>query len=184
MLYCSWVNLLNAIYMNLFKPDSFLLFLVCRIRLLCSLASDYLLLYNFHASVYKAFIYLLFLYIVIVLFPVQVLVVDTVTRPVLLYFPSSTKKDWHHSRAWWKFQNTQFTRHEVLVQYLVEEMTSSSAIMPTLIFIRTQTLMAGTTQCQVEYITVEQSLLGLIISRLMKWRFFILYESRVIETAW
>ena len=167
MLYCSWVNLINAIYMNLFKPDSFLLFLVYRIRLLCSLASDYLLLYNFHASVYKAFIYLLFLYIVIVLFPVQVLVVDTVTRPVLLYFPSSTKKDWHHSRA-----------------YLVEEMTSSSAIMPTLIFIRTQTLMAGTTQCQVEYITVEQSLLGLIISRLMKWRFFILYESRVIETAW
>ena len=82
-----------------------------------------------------------------------------------------------------KIPNTQFTRHEVLVQYLVEEMTSSSAIMPTLIFIRTQTLMAGTTQCQVEYITVEQSLLGLIISRLMKWRFFILYESRVIETA-
>ena len=54
---------------------------------------------------------------------------------------------------------------------------------PTLIFIRTQTLMAGTTQCQVEYRTVEQSLLGLIISRLMKWRFFISYESRVIETA-
>ena len=87
MLYCLWVNLLNAIYMNLFKPDSFLLFLVYRIRLLCSLASDYLVLYNFHASVGKAFIY-------------QVLVVDTVARPVLLYFPSSTKKDWHHSRAW------------------------------------------------------------------------------------
>ena len=70
-----------------------------------------------------------------------------------------------------------------LVQYLVEEMTSSSAIMPTLIFIRTQTLMAGTTQCQVDYRTVEQSLLGLIISSLMKWRFFISYESRVIQTA-
>ena len=55
--------------------------------------------------------------------------------------------------------------------------------MPTLIFIRTHTLMAGTTQCHVEYITVEQSFLGLIILRLMKWKFFILYESRVIETA-
>ena len=54
--------------------------------------------HNFYASIYKAFIYLLFHYIVVnVLFPVQVLVVHLLTRPVLSYFPSSTKKDWHHS---------------------------------------------------------------------------------------
>ena len=70
-----------------------------------------------------------------------------------------------------------------MVQHLVEDTTSTSAIMPTVTLNHTQTLvMAATTQCKVEYRTGEQSWLGLTSSHLMRWRCFISAESRDIET--
>ena len=140
--------------------------------------------HNFYASIYKAFIYLLFHYIVVnVLFPVQVLVVHLLTRPVLSYFPSSTKKDWHHSRARWKIRHTQFIGTEVMVQHLVEDFQSTSAIMPTVTLVHTHAFMVCTTHCQVEYRTSKHSLLGLTTSHPMRWKYFISPESHYWETT-
>ena len=51
----------------------------------------------------------------IVLLCIQIPVAHTATRRTRLYFPSLTMKDWHHSRAWWIVQNTQFIGTEVMV---------------------------------------------------------------------
>ena len=70
-----------------------------------------------------------------------------------------------------------------MVQHLVQDGTSTSAIMPTVTLIHTQTLaVATTTQYQVEYRTGEQSWLGLTTSHLMRWRCFISAESHDMET--
>ena len=50
-----------------------------------------------------------------------------------------------------------------MVQYLVEDMQSLSAIMPTVALIHTQTFVTTTTTYQVEYRTGKQSLLGLTL---------------------
>jgi len=72
----------------------------------------------------------------------------------------------------------QFTGAQVLVQHLVEGMTSAFITMPTLTLIPTQTLVLPTTTLfQVEYKTSTQSWLGLVTSHLMRWRCFILSES-------
>ena len=68
-----------------------------------------------------------------------------------------------------------------MVQDLVEGPTSTSAIMPTVTLVHTQTL-APPTQCQVEYRTGEQSWLGLTTLHLMRWRCFISAESHDMET--
>ena len=68
-----------------------------------------------------------------------------------------------------------------MVRYLVKGTTSSSATIPTVTLIHTQTL-ATPTQYQVEYRTGEQSWLGLTISHQMRWRCFISAESHDIET--
>ena len=67
-----------------------------------------------------------------------------------------------------------------MVQYL-EPTTSTSAIMPTVTLIHTQTL-APTTQYQVEYRTGKQSWLGLTGSHQMRWRCFISAQSHDMET--
>ena len=70
-----------------------------------------------------------------------------------------------------------------MVQHLVHDGTSTSAIMPTVTLIHTQTLaVATTTQYQVEYRTGKQSWLGLTSSHLMRWRCFISAESHDMET--
>ena len=69
-----------------------------------------------------------------------------------------------------------------MVQHLVEAPPSTSAIMPTVTLIHTQTFIAATTQYQVEYRTGEQSWLGLTRSHLMRWRCFISAESHHMET--
>ena len=50
-----------------------------------------------------------------------------------------------------------------MVQYLVEDMQSLSAIMPTVTLIHTQTFVTTTTTYQVEYRTGKQSLLDLTL---------------------
>jgi len=70
----------------------------------------------------------------------------------------------------------QFTATHVMVQHLVQGMTSAFIAMPTVTLIHTQTL-ATLTLFQVEYKTSTQSWLGLITSHLMRWRCFILPES-------
>ena len=67
----------------------------------------------------------------------------------------------------------------MVVQYLVEGMTSTLLAMPTVTLIRTQTL-AALTLFQVEYNTGAQSWLELTTSHLMRWRCFILAESQVV----
>ena len=114
-------------------------------------------------------------------FIIQIPVTHTATRRTLLYFPSSTKKDWHHSRAWGRGQNKQFIGTEVMVQHLVEDMTSTSVIMPTVTLIHTQTFITATTTYQVEYRTGKQSLLDPTLSHLMRWRCFISPESHDTE---
>ena len=104
-----------------------------------------------------------------------------VPLPMRSYFLSPIKKDWHHSRAWRKYHQTQFTEAQVLVQDLVEGPTSASAVMPTVTLIHTQTL-ATPTQYQVEYRTGNQSWLGLTGSHQMRWRCFISAESHDVET--
>ena len=69
-----------------------------------------------------------------------------------------------------------------MVRYLVEGTTSSSATMPTVTLIHTQTFIAATTQYQVEYRTGKQSWLGLTGSHPMRWRCFISAESHDLET--
>ena len=73
----------------------------------------------------------------------------------------------------------QFTSTQVTVQYLVQGMTSSFIVMPTVTLIHTQTL-ATLTLFQVKYKTRTQSWLGLTTSHLMRWRCFILVESQVV----
>ena len=116
-----------------------------------------------------------------VLLCIQIPITYTATRWTLLYFPSSTKKDWYRSRAWWKIHNVQFTGAQVMVPYLVQEMDSLSAIMPTVTLIHAQTLVTTTTTYQVKYRTGKQSLLGLTDSHLMRWRCFISPESHDTE---
>ena len=70
-----------------------------------------------------------------------------------------------------------------MVQHLVMGGTSTSAIMPTVTLIHTQTLVSTTTtQYQVEYRTNSPSWLGLTTSHLMRWRCFISAESHDMET--
>ena len=71
----------------------------------------------------------------------------------------------------------QSTGTQVMVQHLVQGITFTSLTMPTATLIQTQTL-ALITLFQVEYKTGKQSWLGLTISHLMRWRFFILVESQ------
>ena len=71
----------------------------------------------------------------------------------------------------------QFTGAQVMVQHLVEGMTSTSLTMPTVTLIHTQTL-AAITLLQVEYKTSEKFWLGVTNSHLMRWRCFILVESQ------
>ena len=117
----------------------------------------------------------------IVLLCIQIPVAHTATRRILLYFPSSTVEDWYHSRAWWKIHITQFTGAQVMVPYLVQEMESLSAIMPTVTQIQPQHLVTTTTTYQLEYRTGKQSLLGPTDSHLMRWRCFISPESHDTE---
>ena len=85
-----------------------------------------------------------------VLLCIQIPITYTATRWTLLYFPSSTKKDWYHSRAWWKIHKVQFTGAQVMVPYLVQEMDSLSVIMPTVTLIHAQTLVTTTTKWSTE----------------------------------
>ena len=71
----------------------------------------------------------------------------------------------------------QYTGTQIMVQHLVEEMTSAFIKMPTVTLIHTQTLVP-LTLFQVEYKTGKQSWLGLTISHLMRWRCFILAETQ------
>ena len=72
----------------------------------------------------------------------------------------------------------QFTGSGVMVQHLVEGMTSILLTMPTVTLIPTQTLVnTASTLFQVEYKTITQSWLGLVTSHLMRWRCFILAEA-------
>ena len=71
----------------------------------------------------------------------------------------------------------QFTAAQVMVQYLVQGMTSSFITMPTLTLTPTQTL-PTLTLFQLEYKTGKQSWLGLTNSHLMRWRCFILAKSQ------
>ena len=68
---------------------------------------------------------------------------------------------------------------QVMVQHLVEGMTFTLLTMPTVTLLHTQTL-GFLTLFQVEYKTGKQSLLGLTISHLMRWRCFILVESQKV----
>ena len=77
----------------------------------------------------------------------------------------------------------QFTGTEVMVQHLVEDMTFTSAIMPTVTLIHTQTFITATTTYQVEYRTGKQSLLDPTLSHLMRWRCFISPESHDTENG-
>ena len=71
----------------------------------------------------------------------------------------------------------QFTGAQVMVQHLVEGMTSVFITMPTVTLTPTPTL-ATLTLFQVEYKTRKQSWLELTASHLMRWRCFILAESQ------
>ena len=99
-----------------------------------------------------------------------------VPLPMRSYFHSATKKVLDHLKAWWRVQQVQFAIIQVMVQHLVEGMTSTSLTMPTVTLIHTQAL-ATLTLFQVEYKTGKQSWLGLTNSHLMMWRCFILAES-------
>ena len=68
-----------------------------------------------------------------------------------------------------------------MVQHLVEDMTATSAIMPTVTLVHIQTFIAATASYQVEYKTRKQPLLGLTVSHLMRWRWFISPESHDSE---
>ena len=68
-----------------------------------------------------------------------------------------------------------------MVPYLVQEMESLSAIMPTVTQIQPQHLVTTTTTYQLEYRTGKQSLLGPTDSHLMRWRCFISPESHDTE---
>ena len=70
-----------------------------------------------------------------------------------------------------------------MVQHLVEDSKSTLAIMPTVTLSHTHTLVVGSTQCQVEYRTRKQSLLGLSTSHPMRWKYFISPESHCWETT-
>ena len=70
-----------------------------------------------------------------------------------------------------------------MVQYLVEDMQSLSAILPTVTLIHTQTFVTTTTTYQVEYRTGKQSLLDPTLSHLMRWRCFISPESHDTENS-
>ena len=101
-----------------------------------------------------------------------------VPLPMRSYFHSATKKVLDHLRAWYCSQGMQFTRAQVLVQHLVEGLTSALLTMPTVTPIPTQSLVeTTTTPFQVEYKTSTQSWLGLASSHLMRWRCFILAEA-------
>ena len=71
----------------------------------------------------------------------------------------------------------QYTGTQILVQDLVEGMTSTLLTMPTVTLIHTHTLVP-LTLFQVEYKTGKQSWLGLTSSHLMRWRCFILAETQ------
>ena len=107
---------------------------------------------------------------------IEIPVVATLPLPMRLYFHSATKKVLDHLRAWWRNHHVQFTGARVMVQHLVDGMTSTSLTMPTGTLIHTQTL-AHLTFFQVEFKTGKQSWLGLTNSHLMRWRCFILAES-------
>ena len=64
-----------------------------------------------------------------------------------------------------------------MVQHLVEDMTATSAIIPTVKLVHIQTFITATASYQVEYKTRKQSLMGLTVSHLMRWRWFISPES-------
>ena len=70
----------------------------------------------------------------------------------------------------------QFTGTQVMVQHLVQGITSTLLTMPTVTLIHTPTL-APITLFQVEYKTGKQSWLGLTTLHLMRWRCFILAEA-------
>ena len=76
----------------------------------------------------------------------------------------------------------QFTGTQVMVQHLVEGMTSTLLTMPTVTLTPTPTL-AALTLFQVEYKTGKQSWLGLTASHLMKWRCSILIDCTQVLNA-
>ena len=62
-----------------------------------------------------------------------------------------------------------------MVQHLVEDMTAIGTL------VHIQTFIAATASYQVEYKTRKQPLLGLTVSHLMRWRWFISPESHDSE---
>ena len=107
----------------------------------------------------------------------QIPVVVMVPLPMRSYFHSATKKVLDHLRAWWGYHHLQLTSTQVMVQYLVEDMTSVFITMPTVTLTPTP-ILAPLTLFQVEYKTRKQSWLGLVTSHLMRWRCFILVKSQ------
>ncbi len=100
--------------------------------------------------------------------------------PMRSYFRYVTRRAWDPSRAWCQIHNAQFAAAPVMVQHLVEGMTSTLPTMQTVTLIQPQTL-ATPTLFQVEYKTEEQSWLGLTTSHLRRWRYSILAESRDLD---
>ena len=112
-------------------------------------------------------------------FHVQIPVVVIVPLPMRSYIYSAAKKVLDHLRAWWRDHHLQFTGARVMVQHLVEGIKSTSLTTATLTPTRT---LAPITLFQVEYKTRAQSWLGLVTSHLMRWRCFILSESKNAAT--
>ena len=108
---------------------------------------------------------------------IQIPVVVIVPLPMRSYFYSATKKVLDHLRAWWRDHHLQFTGARVMVQHLLECIKSTSLTMPTVTLTNTRTL-APITLFHVKYKTRAQSWLGLVTSHLMRWRCFILAESK------
>ena len=122
-------------------------------------------------------------YLCISFLAIQIPVVVMVPLPMRSYFHSETKKVLDHLRAWWRDHHMQFTRTQVMVQHLVEGMTSAFITMPTVTLTPSLTLVNPTTTLfQVEYKTSTQSWLGLVTSHLMRWKCFILADSQNAAT--
>jgi len=130
---------------------------------------------NFHHLLIKMFLIVfpvinIYLNALVIQIPVLVMV----PPPMRSYFHSATKKVLDHLRATWRDHHMQFTSTQVMVQHLVEGMTSVFITMPTVTLTPTLTLVNATlTLFQAEYKTSTQSWLGLVTSHLMRWRCFI-----------
>ena len=77
----------------------------------------------------------------------------------------------------------QFTGAQLMVQHLVEGMTSTSLTTRIVTLIHIQTLVTATTTLyQAGYKASTQSWLGVTPSHLMRWKYSILDEPREVET--